>query len=253
MTVTTPSTPWQIQVLQKFEAFIEKEGHRFSVSEPFPHIFVDDLFPVGFLDSVIQEFPQSDDPIWEVTHQEGIQVKLRTNWKNEADMKPSARDLIHFLNSGAFLKLVSRLTGVEKLISDPYLTGGGLNCILPGGVLDVHADGNWHDDMGVHRRLNAILYLNKNWKEEWGGHFELWDRDLTGCVAKIAPHANRLMIFETHDYTYHGHPDPLLCPPGESRKSAIVYYYTAEKRPAEQILKEEPHRALWRKKSLEST
>ena len=71
-------------------------------------------------------------------------------------------------------------------------------------------------------------------------------------VKAVSPLANRLLIFETHDFTYHGHPNPLACPEGNSRKSLIFYYYTAEPRPSEQILKAEPHRALWRKKSLNS-
>jgi len=243
---------WQREVLSNFDRFIATDGFRFAANEPFPHIYIDGLFPEEFISEILTEFPDAGDPIWEATRVENIQVKLRTNWQSEADMTPSARSLIHFLNSGAFLQRVAALTGVGKLISDPYLTGGGLNCILPGGVLDVHADGNWHDAMGVHRRLNAILYLNRDWKPEWGGDFELWDRDLTGCVSKIAPLANRLMIFETHDFTYHGHPHPLTAPEGESRKSAIVYYYTSAPRPADQVLKAEPHRALWRNKSLEA-
>ena len=243
---------WQTKVLDKFDRFIETDGHKFRENQPFPHIYVDDLFPEEVIDYVLNEFPTANDPIWEITEVEDIQIKLRTDWKSESDMAPSARNLIHFLNSGAFLQRVTKLTGIDCLISDPYLTGGGLNCILPGGVLDVHADGNWHHAMAVHRRLNAILYLNRNWKPEYGGDFELWDRDLKGCVAKIAPLANRLMIFETHDYTYHGHPNPLTCPPDNSRKSAIVYYYTSEPRPEDQVLKEEPHRALWRRKALDS-
>jgi Rps23 Pro-64 3,4-dihydroxylase Tpa1-like proline 4-hydroxylase len=177
---------------------------------------------------------------------------LRSNWQSEDDISPNTADVVHFFNSGSFMKRLSAITGVEKLISDPYFTGGGRNCILPGGVLDIHADGNWHDEMGVHRRLNAILYLNENWDESWGGHFELWDKELSGCVKSVSPLANRLLIFETHDFTYHGHPNPLECPEGNSRKSLIFYYYTAEPRPFNQILNAEPHRALWRKKSLKS-
>jgi hypothetical protein len=104
--------------------------------------------------------------------------------------------------------------------------------------------------MGVHRRLNAILYLNKSWETEWRGDFEMWDREMTACVRAVEPAFNRLLIFETHDYSYHGHPAPLACPPGESRKSLILYYYTSSPRPREQVLVETPHRALWRSKAL---
>jgi Rps23 Pro-64 3,4-dihydroxylase Tpa1-like proline 4-hydroxylase len=248
--MATEHQPWQKVALKNFKDQIDSRKHEFSSGDPFPHIYLDNVFPESFVTCLLSEFPHEDDAIWDRSFIEDIQVKLRTNWKSELDMTDSARELIHFLNSGEFLKAVSELTGIERLISDPYLTGGGLNCILPGGLLDVHADGNWHDDMGVHRRLNAILYLNRNWMSEWGGQFELWDRELKGCKTKIEPLANRLMIFETHDFSYHGHPHPLQCPEGNSRKSAIVYYYTSEPRPQDQILRSEPHRALWRRRDL---
>ena len=112
------------------------------------------------------------------------------------------------------------------------------------------ADGNWHHAMGVHRRLNVILYLNKFWDSKWGGALELWDEKLTKCVKSIDPLFNRLVVFETHDLTYHGHPTPLLCPPDQSRKSLILYYYTASPRPKSQVLVERPHRALWRRREM---
>jgi hypothetical protein len=104
--------------------------------------------------------------------------------------------------------------------------------------------------MGVHRRLNVILYLNKDWNSNWGGALELWDDSLSECVKSIDPVGNRLVIFETHDRTFHGHPSPLSCPPDESRKSLILYYYTAAARPQSQVVVEQPHRALWRKRQM---
>jgi hypothetical protein len=88
-----------------------------------------------------------------------------------------------------------------------------------------------------HRRLNAILYLNKNWKEEYAGFLELWDMQRKVRIANIAPLFNRLVIFETNEISYHGHPVPLNTPDGMSRKSLAVYYYTMD-RPAEQIAPE---------------
>ena len=243
---------WRRNVLDGLADQSRQLSQLFVDNDPFPHVIVDDLFPSQLIRALVAEFPNPDDQSWDRSIVEGIQVKLRSNWVDEDDISPITAEVVHFFNSGSFMKSLSTITGVEKLISDPYFTGGGRNCILPGGVLDVHADGNWHDAMGVHRRLNAILYLNEDWEEEWGGHFELWDKNLAGCVKAVSPIANRLLIFETHDFTYHGHPNPLACPEGNSRKSLIFYYYTAESRPSEQVLKAEPHRALWRKKSLNS-
>jgi hypothetical protein len=120
------------------------------------------------------------------------------------------------------------------LISDPCFEGGGLHQIPRGGKLGIHADFNKHRRFGLDRRLNVILYLNKDWRDEYGGHLELWNRDVTRCEAKILPLYNRLAVFGTTDFTFHGHPDPLQCPEGMTRKSLALYYFT-NGRPAEEV------------------
>lgn len=241
---------WQREALVKLEKYASLFVNEFKSADPFPHCYLDNFFDNEVLNELITEFPDTTDPIWEASSQEGIQVKLRSNWQSEADIRPVTKSVVHFLNSGAVMKQLSRLTGIEKLISDPYYTGGGLNCTKRDGLLDVHADGNWHHAMGVHRRLNVILYLNEEWNLNWGGALELWDDSLSECVKSIDPVGNRLVVFETHDRTFHGHPNPLNCPPDESRKSLILYYYTAAARPENQVVVEQPHRALWRKRQM---
>ena len=241
---------WQREALVKLEKYASLFANEFKSADPFPHCYLDNFFDNEVLNELITEFPDITDPIWEASSQEGIQVKLRSNWQSESDIRPVTKSVVHFLNSGAVMKQLSRLTGIEKLISDPYYTGGGLNCTKRDGLLDVHADGNWHHAMGVHRRLNVILYLNKDWNLNWGGALELWDDSLSECVKSIDPVGNRLVVFETHDRTFHGHPNPLNCPPDESRKSLILYYYTAAARPENQVVVEQPHRALWRKRQM---
>ncbi|RMG84682.1 MAG: 2OG-Fe(II) oxygenase [Bacteroidetes bacterium] len=122
---------------------------------------------------------------------------------------------------------LQNLTGIkETLIPDPYFEGGGFHQIKPGGFLKVHVDFHKHKLMGLDRRINVLVYLNEDWKEEYGGHFELWETDMSKCALKIAPLFNRMAIFSTTDYSWHGHPDPLTCPPDRSRKSLALYYYT---------------------------
>jgi hypothetical protein len=85
--------------------------------------------------------------------------------------------------------------------------------------------------------------LNKDWREEYGGHLQLWDRDVTRCEAKVLPIFNRMMVFGTTDFTFHGHPDPLQCPEGMTRKSLALYYFS-NGRPAEEITGE--HSTIFR-------
>ena len=101
------------------------------------------------------------------------------------------------------------------------------------GFLKIHADFNRHKHLQLDRRLNAILYLNQDWDEAWGGHLELWDRTVASRVS-LAPLAGRLVCFATDDYSYHGHPDPIRCPDDRFRRSLALYYYT-NGRPAEEV------------------
>jgi hypothetical protein len=125
------------------------------------------------------------------------------------------------------LEFLQELTGInETLLPDPYLIGGGYHEIKPGGLLKVHADFNKHEMTMLDRRINLLVYLNKDWAESYGGHFELWDKKMTRAYKKVLPVFNRIAIFSTTDFSYHGHPDALNCPPDRSRKSIALYYYS---------------------------
>jgi hypothetical protein len=56
---------------------------------------------------------------------------------------------------------------------------------------------------------------------------------MKACVRKVAPAFNRCVIFSTTDFSYHGHPEPLACPVGVTRKSLALYYYSNGRPPEE--------------------
>ena len=234
-----------LAILEKLHAI---PPSTFTQARPFPHVVIDNIFPDQLLSDIHNVLPISADEYWDKSDEAGIEVKWRSRWISEYDIPQPARELVRFLNSGAILRELSRLTGVDHLISDPYYSGGGFNLIRRGGHLDVHVDGNWHDIMQVNRRLNLILYLNPEWKETWGGHLHFYDSAANQPEVSVLPKSNRLLIFETTDYSYHGHPEPLQCPEHEARTSIILYYYTAGARPKDQVTVADPHSALWRSK-----
>jgi Rps23 Pro-64 3,4-dihydroxylase Tpa1-like proline 4-hydroxylase len=157
---------------------------------------------------------------------------------------------VRILNSAMFLRAMSKVMGIAKVMPDPYFAGGGLNVTMRGGLLDVHVDGNYHDASGLNRRLNALVYLNPEWQESWGGEFGVYDENGENCLKKVAPLFNRLVVFDSHDKSFHGLPDPVNFPPGVPRRSILLYYYTKESRPGEQVVVESPHSALWKKRDL---
>ena len=130
------------------------------------------------------------------------------------------------MNSQPFLNFLQELTGVECLLPDPALVGGGLHSVMPGGSLEVHTDFNTHPQTQLLRRVNVLLYLNQNWESAFGGNLELWDASMSECVRSIEPIFNRMVVFHSIDISYHGHPQPLTCPEDRIRKSIAVYYYT---------------------------
>jgi Rps23 Pro-64 3,4-dihydroxylase Tpa1-like proline 4-hydroxylase len=132
------------------------------------------------------------------------------------------------------IEFLAILTGIKGVIPDPYFVGGGLHQIKPGGKLAVHADFNHHEKLNLERRINVLIYLNKDWKEEYGGHFELWNKEMTRAEQKVLPVFNRCAIFSTTSISYHGHPNPLACPPDRTRKSIATYYYS-NGRPEEEV------------------
>ncbi len=218
--------------------------------EPFKHIIIDNFLPEQLAYMALNDFPELDSEIWEHSNDAFIEVKYRTKWKSEFDIPDGILPSIKILNSSIFLEAVANRINIPKLIPDPYYSGGGLNATVRGGLLDVHVDGNYHDATGLNRRVNAIIYLNPNWKNGWGGEFGLYDSTGDQCVKEVEPIFNRLVVFDTHDYSFHGLPNPLNFPEGEARRSIILYYYTKDSRPLGQVQVKEPHSALWKKRDI---
>lgn len=160
--------------------------------------------------------------------------------------------LMKAFKSADFVRLVEALTGIDGLHADPHNVGSGLAQILPNGSLQVHADNNHGLDPikyarlaadhplhgGVaERRVNLFLYLNRPpWESAWNGDLELWPPALDECAARILPLRNRLVLFQSTDFSFHGHPRPLGCALGRSRRSLAVYYYTrGRQRPSGEV------------------
>jgi 2OG-Fe(II) oxygenase superfamily len=202
------------------------KDHRdsYTAAHPFPHTVIDDLLPQPVVDALLDEFPGPQDIEW-WTFDDARERKLGTI--DDAAMGTVTRQVLAQLNSAAVIDFLQTLTGIDGLVPDPHLYGGGLHQIEPGGFLKVHADFNLHPVTHLERRLNLLIYLNRDWRSEYGGDLELWNADMSECGRRIEPTLNRCVIFTTTEHSFHGHPDPLRCPDGMTRKSIALYYYSA--------------------------
>lgn len=196
---------------------------QFEEASPFSHIVIDDLFDDDVLDQAVALFPQPGEIDW-VEFNNANEKKL--GYRHGTKIPETLELLLYRLNSYETLQFLEELTGINGLIPDPYFGGGGLHQIVRGGYLKVHADFNWHPLLRLDRRLNMLIYLNRDWRPEYGGALELWDSEMSKKEVSILPTFNRTVIFATTDTSFHGHPQPLTCPPGMTRKSLSLYYYT---------------------------
>ena len=227
----------------------DKLSSRYKNAYPFPHVVIEDFLVNKFARIAADELEKFEgwdhDPTdysSEVQQNKffcpGIDAHL--DWMKKDTVM--AYQILNFLNSDITLRFLEKLTGIDNLIPDPKFVGGGYHKINKGGKLAIHADYNLHPETKLHRRINLLVYLNKNWQEEWGGNLELWDKTLTERVKSISPIFNRAVIFNITDDAYHGHPEPLNCPEDKSRYSLALYYFTKD-RPEKE--KNSEHSALW--------
>lgn len=234
---------------QRLMALADRHRADHAGASPFPHTVIDDLFPDEVLERILAEFPAADEAGWKTYDSVG-ERKLEANPAvgERSTFGHRTRELLYELNAAPFLNFLESLTGIRGLIPDPHYWGGGLHQITRGGFLKIHADFNTHPTLKINRRLNVLVYLNKEWKEEYGGYLEFWNREMTRCQRRILPIFNRFVVFNTTDFSYHGHPDPLVCPAGDSRKSVALYYYTNGRPDAE---KSRTHSTLFRERPNE--
>lgn len=213
----------------------------FSRAQPYPHVVMDDFLRPEVAQRLGAEFPGVGNIAWDHYAAPGLEVKLGSS--REESFPAVHRQTIHDLNTGIFVRFLERLTGIDHLLVDPHLFGGGLHLTRTGGLLGIHSDFNWHEKLQAHRRLNLLIYLSPNWKPEYAGELELWDTQAKKMELKIEPRFNRAVLFATRSDTFHGHPDPWQAPEGINRQSIAMYYYTAT-RPVDEL--RAPHNTLYK-------
>ncbi len=228
-----------------------KEKHaQYMAASPFPHAVFDNFLPPDVANKIYDEFPPSDFKNFKTLKSTGHKHKLaKLSYSYFEGVSPFCRQILAEFNGMVFLEFLENLTGIEPLIADPHFKGGSFHQILRGGSLGIHADFNRDERRLLDRRINVLFYVNKDWREEYGGHLELWDEKMKTRVVKVSPILNRCVIFSTTRTSYHGHPDPLTCPEGMSRKSLAFYYYTNLD---PNIKPKESHSTLWQNRPHEN-
>jgi Rps23 Pro-64 3,4-dihydroxylase Tpa1-like proline 4-hydroxylase len=216
----------------------------FQEARPFRHVQIDNFLELEVCEQLLRDFPSFDKKkaINELGHVGGKAVI-----ENVSSISPFYASFYDYINSKPFLQIISDLTGIPDLLADETLFGGGTHENLDGQYLDAHIDFNIDERRMLHRRLNILIYLNKEWEESWGGSIELHSNPRipeTDEIKAFVPLFNRAVFFETSEYSWHGFPVIRLPQDKKdlSRKSFSIYLYTKD-RPAEEVVA--PHTTFY--------
>jgi hypothetical protein len=223
----------------RLTASIESLSSHYRSAKPFPHLALENLFSEHLLERVVDEMLPLGDANW-VRHDDE-QIR-QFNLRSALDLGRAGSQLVAFLHSAGFLYFLSEITGIWELLPDPYLQGAGYHRIPRGGKFDVHVDRNIAYSTGLVRRVSLLIYLNKDWKHEYGGQLELWSKDGNRREVVIEPIFNRTVIFEIADENYHGVPSVVRCPKGRSRNCFVAYYHTVESPGIKKVM---PHTSIY--------
>ncbi len=193
----------------------------YASAEPFPHLVIDGLFPAERLLAVSADFDTAPAATWRDI-KSGLQRKRAT--PPDSPLPPFVQDYFNTLNSGPFIRFLSEITGINNLIPDPALHGGGMHEVEEGGAFEIHLDFERHPRTFLDNRLVVITYLNDNWLPTDGGNLELWHTKPPRCAASVTPVFGRTVILEQSQISAHGHPRPIR--DGRKRRSVTAYFYT---------------------------
>jgi hypothetical protein len=203
---------------------MESDAATYNHAKPFKHLIFDDLLLPEACAALAAAFPPPD---WEGWNRgRGDEDPYQPKKLTCADLAliPEPLDRLVFeLCSGPFLNWLGKLTGIEQVLPDLRLFGGGLHSSGPGGRLLPHTDFHYASDLVLHRRLNLLVYLNKAWTPDNGGIFELWDQDKDSVAQEVLPELGRTVIFQTDADSMHGFSKPVA---GRFRNSLALYYYS---------------------------
>ena len=206
---------------------LEYYSNKFKNEKPYPHIIIDNFLNEEVANNLLTNFKLSD--YW-------TNCSLVNNYKkyqltDRKYMDDLCNKVFDELASEEFIKYLSKITKIDNIFLDKSLDGGGLHQIFNNGSLNVHTDFNSHITNKSWRRvLNILIYFNTDWKDEYNGELEFWDKDVKNKVKSIKPIFNRCVIFRTDKESFHGHPEKLNLPENLSRKSIAAYYFIDEKK-----------------------
>ena len=207
-------------------------GKEFKETKPFPYLKIDNILNNKFAKTIQQEIIDIPDDEWD-RYENPFEHKYTL--RDKENIPKECSKLFITLTSKEFVNYLSNIMGYE-IKNDSTKNWWGIHKYNDGDHLDIHVDAGLHPKTKQKKQLTLGIYLSKNWKEDNGGHLEIWhgenssnnDAKIIKCCDRILPEFNRLILFENNDFSWHGNPNPVICKNGEKRIFVTVSYVSEQ-------------------------
>lgn len=204
--------------------------NKYLEENPFPYFIKENILEREFAIKCQEEILNIEDNKWD-RYDNPFESKYTLRNKN--DLPENINKLFKYLSSIYFINYLSNIFRV-KIYNDPNKNWWGIHKYNNKDFLDIHCDAGIHPICKKRKYLTLGIYLSKNWKEENGGHLELWQGDsiinnhckLDSCIVKILPSFNKLILFTCNDKSWHGNPVPVNIKNNEERIFLTISYLT---------------------------
>lgn len=200
---------------------IQELHHQYKNAEPYKHLVLDNFLKDDIANLLYEHFPSMD----------SLKVKRKSLNEDKVEdyhferWHPAFSQVRSALSSPEWYTILENYTEIKGLHTTDDNLGSGLHQSGNAGYVDVHVDVNVNPAKALWRRINLLIYLNKDWKDEYGGHLEIWNKKMDKCYNKVAPSFNRAVLFYTDDNSPHG-VSKVTVPSNQTRKSFYTYYFT---------------------------
>ncbi|MBW4666630.1 MAG: 2OG-Fe(II) oxygenase [Cyanomargarita calcarea GSE-NOS-MK-12-04C] len=185
-------------IAEKLDNSKEALRQQFIATNQINSCYIDDLLNENDVIEIYTAFPNPQQMLSLKDLREYKYVGIQIDKYN-----PILSEIIYAFQDPEVVKIVSEITGFQKLFPDEYLYAGGVSLMERGCFLNPHLDNSHDKDRDKYRVLNLLYYVTPDWQQGYGGNLEIWDRGLKEECRTIHSKFNRLVIMVTNKTSLH--------------------------------------------------
>lgn len=206
-------------ILERLNAEKESLKLQFDASkDKIGYFYIDNILPVDIVTEIHNQFPSPEDMTLKKSLREYKHVAAQMNKYN-----PILEEAIYAFQDEEIVSLVRDICGIDDLYPDKKLYAGGISAMHKDQFLNPHLDNSHDKDRNRWRVLNLLYYVSPDWKDENGGHLELWPNGLDQSQTVVHSKCNRLIVMATHQASWHS-VSPVTA--DASRQCVSNYYFS---------------------------